>query len=404
MNRHRVLVTDAERASALAVIRSLGRAGHTVIAASTKANAPGFSSCYASASARYPSPFTHGARATAEAVAALARRHRVDVVVPVTDDVLVPLTHHRPNLPEGCALATASDAALHQVTSKIATVELARRVGVRTPECVVLRRPDDATGVVERLGAPVVVKPDRSRVVGPDDRLRKGSVSYAWSDDDVRAALAAAGQPVMAQRYHAGEGHGIGMVLHDGRPLVAVAHRRLHEVPVSGGASSRRESVEPDPGLLRDACALLGTLAWTGAAMVEFKVSRSGASLMEVNGRLWGSVPLAERAGADVAGTLLGVHLGDPEVCRRDLDLGYRRGVRARNLDLELVWIGSVLVRGGSKAPFVPVSRRDGLRAVVDLVRPDQGDDLAAADDRRPVITGVRNALGRAVRKVGPRG
>src|SRR5690606_33109287 len=154
--------------------------------------------------------------------------------------------------------------------------ELARQLGVAVPDDLLLAHPDDADGVVQKLGSPVVVKPDRSRVIGSDDRLRKGSVSYAWSDDDVRRALAAAGQPVLAQRYHPGSGHGVGVVRHRGRPLVAVAHRRLHEVPVSGGASSRRESVDPDPGEMRDALALLGELRWTGAAMVEFKVSDAG--------------------------------------------------------------------------------------------------------------------------------
>lgn len=403
MNPQRVLVTDASRASALAVIRSLGRAGHTVVAADPGAHPVGARSRYASAFARYPSPFVEPTQATADTIARLAFEHRIDVIVPVTDDTIIPLVHHRPALPDGCVVAVAADEALASAGSKVTTMLMAESLGIAQSRSEVIHHPDDAAGVIERLGSPVVMKPERSRIIGPDGRLQKGSVSYAWNQAEATAAAERAGQAVLAQAYHPGVGHGIGMVLHEGRPLLAVAHRRVHEVPVSGGASARRETVPPDPDLLAASCALLGELKWTGAAMAEFKLGPDGAALMEINGRLWGSLPLAVRAGADVPARLLGVHLGDPQVCGADLDTDYRSGVVARNLDLELVWIGSVLARGRSSSKLVEVTRRDGLRAVGDLFRRGQGDDLAASDDMRPVLTGVRHAVGHAIRKVGGR-
>ncbi len=78
--------------------------------------------------------------------------------------------------------------------------------------------------------------------------------------------------------------------------------------------------------------------------------------------------------------------------------------VTARNLDLELVWIGSVLARGRASSDLVEVRRRDGVVAVGDLFRRGQGDDLAARDDLGPVLTGVRRALGHAARKAVLRG
>lgn len=404
MRPRRVLVTDAGRASALAVIRSLGRAGHTVVAADTGPSTVGGASRYCAATATYPSPFTAGVAATARGVAEIADAHAVDVVVPVTDDVLVPLLHPGAALPDGCVLAAAPPDAVEAAASKVATVRRARSLGIPVPDDEVIRDPEAAEGVVDRLGAPVVVKPDRSRVVGVDGRLRKGSVCYAWSDEDVARAADAAGQAVLAQRHHGGTGCGIGLVLLRGRPLVAVQHRRLHEVPVSGGASALRETVDPDPDLLHDACALLGDMGWTGAAMVELKVGPTGAALMEVNGRLWGSLPLALRAGCDVPRVLLEAHLDEGAWAGRGLDTGYERGVRARNLDLELVWIGSVLASRRRAEALVTVPRRDGLAAARDLLRRGQGDDLHAPDDRRPVLAGARRAVAHAARKVVVRG
>ena len=400
MKAQRVLVTDAGRASALAVIRSLGRAGHFVVAADSQPRPVGGRSRYANAQASYPSPFEVSADATATAIARLAAEHRIDVIIPVTDDVIVPLAHHRPHLPEGCTVAVASDDAWSRAASKVTTTLLAGSLGVYQARYEVIRQPSDAIGVVERLGSPVVIKPDRSRTIGLDDKLCKGSVSYAKTDAEAVDAIERCGQVVVAQALHPGVGHGIGMVLHEGRPLLAVQHRRVHEVPVSGGASARRETVPTDPALLTAACALLGELCWTGAAMVEFKVGPEGPAFLEINGRIWGSLPLAVRAGCDIPARMLGVHLGDAEATAGTLDTRYRSEVMSRNLDLELVWITSVLARGRSSSDLVTVTRRDGLAAARDLLRRGQGDDLSAPDDRRPVLTGVRHAVGHAVRKV----
>ncbi|HEU5149455.1 MAG TPA: hypothetical protein VFU19_03095 [Iamia sp.] len=398
MTPARVLVTDAGRGSALAVVRALGRAGHTVVTADTTARTVGGASRYARAHGTYPAPEVDGVAATAEGIVALAAEHAVDVVVPVTDDTIVPLLATGAVLPDGCVLATADPIAVDRAGSKVETVHLARSLDVPVPDHEVVDDPAGARGCTARLGTPVVVKPDRSRVVDAAGRLRRGSVSYAWSDDEAARAVAAAGQRVLLQRHHPGVGVGLGLVLDHGRPVALVQHRRIHEVPVSGGASSRRETVALDDDLVGPALALFAALGWTGAAMAEFKVGPDGPALMELNGRLWGSLPLAVRAGCDIPGHLLAVHRGTGLPVAPDT--GYEIGVRARNLDLELVWIGSVLARGRRSSSLVEVSRRDGVAAAVDLLRPGQGEDLLAGDDRRPLAVGVRHALGHAARKV----
>lgn len=394
----RVLVTDAGRGSALAVIRELGRRGWHVVAADSRTSTIGAASRYAAATEVYPSAFQGPGADTAAAVFEIARRHRVDLVVPVSDDVLLPLAAHRHAAPAGVALAIAPDGALHTAADKAATLDLARGLDIPIPETRVVTDAEDARGLLDELGAPVVVKPSRSRVFGPDGRLRKAEVSYAWNDDQLVAAIGAARQPVLVQAYHSGEGQGIGMVLGHGRPLVAVAHRRLHEVPVTGGASALRETVELDPVLLDQATRLLGALNWTGAAMVEFKVGATDTTLMEVNGRLWGSLPLAVHSGADIVGCLADVHLGVDRPAG-PIDL-YDRGVRSRNLDLELVWIASTLRGRHRFAALAPPGRREGILAAAQLMRRGQCDDVFSSDDRRPGVTGMRDVVTHLTRKV----
>ena len=106
---------------------------------------------------------------------------------------------------------------------------------------------------------------------------------------------------------------------------------------------SFRESVALDPVLYDCSVRLLAALRWTGLAMVEFKVGPRGPILMEVNGRVWGSLPLAVMSGVDFPRLLAELYLLGPPTNGAAPQLRYRLNVRARNLALDLVWIASAL-------------------------------------------------------------
>ena len=85
-----------------------------------------------------------------------------------------------------------------------------------------------------------------------------------------------------------------------GEAIACFQHRRLKELPASGGVSVLATSESLDAELVRDSIELLRALEWEGVAMVEFRVSPTrGAYLMEVNGRYWGTVGLPVSAGTD---------------------------------------------------------------------------------------------------------
>jgi predicted ATP-grasp superfamily ATP-dependent carboligase len=191
------------------------------------------------------------------------------------------------------------------------------------------------------------------------------------------------------------------VLAHEGRTLAAFQHRRLREVPITGGASSFRESVALDPALLDHAARLLGALGWTGLAMVEFKVGESGPRLMELNGRIWGSLPLAVKSGVDFPAGLVDVCLGTGPAPDEPLHASYALGVRSRDLGLEVVWIGSTL-RRARRYPFIPTpGRREALAAAVRLLYPGDGFDILAREDPRPGLVELANVAGRVRRKLG---
>lgn len=130
----RILITDAKQLSALGAIRSLGRAGHTVIAAYRKGleRPASLWSRYCSGSLCYPDPwynhfeFRDGLRHQ-------TNRGEFDAVLPVTEASVVGVASVRRECPKDCLLVLPSDSALEYTLSKFRATQMALSVGVVCP-------------------------------------------------------------------------------------------------------------------------------------------------------------------------------------------------------------------------------------------------------------------------------
>ena len=399
--RRHALVTDAGRGSAVAFIRSLGRRGWDVTAADARRMNAGSRSRYATHRLVYPDPVSD-ADGAVEAILEATRRRPVDLVLPITDEVGLPLAAARDRFGSETRLALPDPAAMAIAHDKARTLDLATRLGVPVPPTVHVETADDAIAAAVELGWPVVIKPGASREQREDGTMDAFTVSYAADDRTLRTRVEAllGRTGVLLQRWRPGEGHGVELLMHRGRPLAAFQHRRIREVPVTGGASSLRESVALDPVLLDHATRLLAALDWTGLAMVEFRLTSAGPELMEINGRVWGSLPLAVRAGMDFPGRLVDLLVDGPPSITTSPATDYRVGVRARNLRLEVSWIGSVAL-GRRRYPELPwPSRLRAAGAAFSLLDPRIGDDLLARDDIGPGLVQLGAIAGDAIGKV----
>ena len=386
-SRPTILVTDAGRGSAVSIIRSLGRRGWRVIAADADRRSLGFRSRHAEERLVYPSP-AHSPGAFVQWMIEAISRWRVDLVIPVTDAAILPLSEERDRLPPACRVAMPEPEPLRVVTDKRRTLELASRLGIPTPRSVLVDSAEAAREAAGDLGWPVVLKPMSSRVYRDRKSIEAFEVSYANGADEVmaRARPLEGRVEVLVQEYCAGAGHGVGLLMHEGRPLAAFQHRRVHEVPLTGGPSSLRESVALDPVLYDCSVRLLAALRWTGLAMVEFKVGPRGPMLMEVNGRVWGSLPLAVMSGVDFPRLLAELYLLGPPTNGAAPQLRYRLNVRARNLALDLVWIASALSGRRGYAFLEVPGPRQGIGGLLGLLDPRCGYDLLSVDDPGPAI------------------
>jgi predicted ATP-grasp superfamily ATP-dependent carboligase len=229
------------------------------------------------------------------------------------------------------------------ISDKLGLMEVARGLGVPVPAQAVLEAPgEDGEALAASVGIPLVLKPARS-AVSAGGRMGKFGVTIVTDPDRLRPALEAyppEAYPLLVQERVVGPGLGVFLLAWEGRTLAAFAHRRIREKPPTGGVSVYRESVAVEPDLRGYSERLLEHFRWRGAAMVEFKRDmRTGtAYLMEINGRLWGSLQLAIDAGVDFPAFLVEAALGRP----RDEVGAFREGIRCRWLwgDVDhLLWM-----------------------------------------------------------------
>ena len=397
----RVLVTDAGRGAAVSIIRSLGQRGFHVVAADSHPRSPGFYSRYTSERLRYPPPQAAPHRAV-EALREAAWNLHVDLIVPVTEEIVLPLSEARAAFEGICALALPEPEALARAADKLATLDLARELGVPAPRTALVATAAEALESAAALGWPVVLKPRASRLNRNGRGIEAYEVGYARDAEGLAEQMKRfEGRcGVLLQEYYPGEAHGVELLLHGGRPLAAFQHRRLREVPITGGASSFRESVELDSDLYEQSVRMLAALEWTGLAMVEFKVGREGPKLMEINGRIWGSLPLAVKSGMDFPARLAELYLSGPPENGNGADTSYEVGVRSRNLDLEVLWIASAL-RRKRRFPFLPPPRRrEAMAAGLRLLSPADGFDVLSRHDLRPGLVEIAGVASKLRRKV----
>ena len=382
-----VLVTDSSRGSAISVIRSLGRAGYKVIAADSNCNSIGFRSCYARERVIYPSPEVDLPGFT-EFLLNTVKARKIDLIIPVTDLVILPLVSVREQLEEFTRIALPENEALGAVIDKKNTFQRAEKLGVPIPGTFFVGDTEEAMRIAKNLTWPIVLKPQFSKKLLDSKGVESFKVTYALSTRDLYNAMQKIeGRcDVLLQEYHPGVGYGIELLMSDGQPLAAFAHRRLREVPLTGGVSSYRESAAIDSTLYDYALRLLSDIGWTGLAMVEFKRNSSKAVLMEINGRVWGSIPLAVASGVDFPLLLTKLFMDGANSIKPQLGNHYQVGIRCSNLMLDLVWMASVILQKRNYSFCEMPLRTEAIKALISILDPRGRFDLLSLDDPQPAI------------------
>ena len=329
-----ILVTDGEHRAALAVTRSLGRAGYRVIVASPRRRSLAGASRYATARVVVPDPLTEPLRYV-ELLQDQCRRGDVKVLLPITDQSIVPVLSACSEF-AGTAIPLPPVEQWQRISDKSLVLAEAARLGIAIPAQEVWSA-FPGRDALAGLSYPVVVKPWRSLVVNASQRM-KVAVRYAAGAEELEKslqALPAGAWPAMVQQRIVGSGTGVFLLRLGGKTLASFAHRRVLEKPPSGGVSACAESIAVSQELLQRSEALLQAFGWEGVAMVEYKIHSETETpyLMEINGRFWGSLQLAVDAGVDFPRLLVDAALGRPVIPIETWRIGLRCRWRLGELD-----------------------------------------------------------------------
>ena len=393
-----VLVLELESHMALTFVRALGREGIACLGVSYEGVSFGCRSKYLRGYAAWvPRDGEELIAGTLE----LIRLARPDFVMAATETVMTLLNACRELLPPETKLLFAEQAVLDRAFDKSVSLRAAEALGIPVARSYSATEilgcgevPPDAT-------FPLVLKPPAPYRGSP------------WREIDFRYGFCISSEEVLetlrrferapylplVQEYCAGRGVGVELCMHRGEVIAAFQHERVRELPVTGGVSVMRRSVPLDRELLDESVRLLRALEWKGLGMVEFRCDdRSGKHwMLEVNGRLWGSISLPLRCGVNFPLLLL-QSLGLDTHTRAPI-AEYPTNVYCRALSLDLRRLITVLrtnehANGATRSRLRPLGEflRDFLRRSY--------YDVEWIEDPRPALQYWRERFSGASRKV----
>ena len=312
--------------SSLAVIRSLGKQGLDVTAGEETWCATGAFSRYCSHRLVYPSPVRAEEKFVRDLIAHL-RTNEYDAIFPVADPLIKLIIVHEEEISRYTRIALPTRDVFMKGYDKGATLRIARGNAIPCPETFFPESAEEMEEIVGKVGYPAIIKPRVSsgrrgvRICNsPEELLR----SYDTLVPEF-------GRVVVQEFIPFGGELGVYNLLNErSEPRAVTVQKRLRSYPVSGGASTLRETVKDETS--REAATialrLLKAMGWSGVAMVEFRIdARDGSlKLMEVNPRFWGSLHLSILSGVDFPYLLYRMIMdGDIEPAA-----DYQEGVRCR--------------------------------------------------------------------------
>lgn len=321
-----VLLTDANKRTALYALRSLGKRGINITAteSNTVKKPIGFYSKYCKYKIFTPNPEDEN---YIKVMLELAKKS--DVLIPISTDSMLPISKHLDEFNAVTKVPIPCYESLEIAVDKRKTLEFAQKNEVSIPKTFVPTNEIELKALSQELNYPVVIKISRGSGA-------KGVV-YANSPQDLICkykSLQCIDDHPLVQEYIKGQGYGVFALFNKNSKVRAFfVHKRIREYPITGGQSTFCESVK-DTEILNCGLKLLEKLNWYGLAMVEFKLDEhdNKPKLMEINPRFWGSMPLAIASGVDFPYLLYKLAIdGDIEPVTT-----YRTGVRTRFLFSDL--------------------------------------------------------------------
>jgi predicted ATP-grasp superfamily ATP-dependent carboligase/protein-tyrosine-phosphatase len=323
-------------------------------------------------------------------------KEQVDFLIPSSDSALRFVADHYDALRVLTNLACPDPSAIRLVLDKGRTMQAAAECGIRTPRTMHFASVAELLAAGDSLRFPLIAKPaSKKGAAAFKIRYYRDVLGLA---EDYRTQRDFA-KDYLLQEYVPGEGWGVEVLMVHGKAELLFAHRRLKEHPSTGGVSALAASESLIPQLVESSVRLLNHIGWSGVAMVEFRYdpSSGAATLMEVNGRFWGSIALSSVCGIDFPYAAWQVAHGIPV---KPVST-YARGVKARWTAGLLMRLRELTIKKDDGVPR-PSLWRESL-AFVGSFGPRTHDMLWSWRDPRPALAELASVTRRMIVEDGKR-
>jgi predicted ATP-grasp superfamily ATP-dependent carboligase len=300
-----VFVTDGAERTSLAIARSLGKKGIEVHVGESYHFSTTALSKYCKRSFIYPDPQID-CKQFINRLVDILKNGDYEAIYSSREVTTIPISYYKKKLEKYTRVPFPQYDKMLMTHDKAKTFKFAMECGIPMPKTYFVESSDELEEISDKIEYPVVVKP-RCKTTwnnGKPIMLKVTEKNYVNEKNDLitvsNEIYKKSGKMPLIQEYIHGDGYGVEVLCNHGEPRAVFLHRRLREYPITGGASTLRESIYNEK-FKKVALDLMAGLNWYGVAMVEFKLDeRDGEpKLMEVNGRFWGSLPLSIASGVD---------------------------------------------------------------------------------------------------------
>jgi predicted ATP-grasp superfamily ATP-dependent carboligase len=291
------LITDAQERSVLAACRSLGRRGWSVDAAGSERPAASHWSRFCANRL-----FTPDSRIDpggfVEELRRIVASGDYDVLIPGTDASLLAISRGRERLEPFVRIGLPAPEAVERSLSKVDLLDHAAAAGIPAPDTVVCDEPLAALEAARGFGYPVMLKSAQAVFERAGALCRLGS-AMVYDQASLARVLPEYGESWLVQQVESGALISFAGVMAGARLLAYAVSRYRRTWPPEAGAVAFSETIELPPGLSDEVSDLVSGLGWEGIFELELLETPAGARCtLDMNPRVYGSLALADRAGA----------------------------------------------------------------------------------------------------------
>ncbi len=318
----KVLVTDSQIRSALALTRSLGRRGNLVITSDSEKISTSFFSKYTAKKFVYPD-VVKDELGFVKSIKRLAEKEKIDVIFPIGGETTLALAKYRDLFNGRIKIPVTDYSRLLKAANKAETFKIAEKIGIPIPKTYQIKSFED----LNRINFfPVILKPlsgSGSRGIALCKNRDELENNYKTSSMNYSGFIVQDYIPVTD--ISNSEFCWYGIFDWDSELVGYGCYKNIRTYPSGSGPSTLQESVENEKINLL-AIKLLKHLKWQGLAQIDFRVDArdNEPKLLEINHRMWAPLQHSISSGLDVPGIWLNLALGKSVPKQPPIKVGIR--------------------------------------------------------------------------------